>query len=46
VCGTDADRQGRADQENRLAAAGALLTKSNARGAYLAAAIVSREVGK
>ncbi|HWQ61538.1 MAG TPA: FdrA family protein, partial [Negativicutes bacterium] len=46
VCGTDADRQGRAEQENKLAGAGVLLAKSNARGAYLAAAIVSREVGK
>jgi succinyl-CoA synthetase alpha subunit len=46
VCGTDADPQGRAEQENKLAAAGALLAKSNACGAWLAAAIVSREVGK
>jgi len=45
VCGTDADPQGRAEQENKLARAGALLAKSNARGAYLAAAIV-REVEK
>lgn len=44
VCGTDADRQGKADQEAVLAAAGATLAKSNARGAYLAAAIVAREV--
>lgn len=46
VCGTDADPQGRADQESKLAAAGVILAKSNARGAYLAAAIVSGEVGK
>lgn len=46
VCGTDADQQGRDHQENKLAAAGALLAKSNARGAYLAAAIANREVGK
>lgn len=44
VCGTDADPQGKADQEGKLAAAGATLAKSNARGAYLAAAVVSREV--
>ncbi len=44
VCGTDADPQGKADQESKLAAAGATLAKSNVRGAYLAAAIVSGEV--
>jgi succinyl-CoA synthetase alpha subunit len=44
VCGTDADPQGKADQESKLAAAGAMLAKSNVRGAYLAAAIVSEEV--
>ena len=44
ICGTEADRQGKADQEAKLAAAGATLAKSNARGAYLAAAIVAREV--
>ncbi len=44
VCGTDADPQGKAGQESKLAAAGATLAKSNARGAYLAAAVVSREV--
>jgi succinyl-CoA synthetase alpha subunit len=46
VCGTDADRQGKAGQESKLAAAGAMIAKSNARGAYLATAIVTREVRK
>jgi hypothetical protein len=44
VCGTDADPQGKADQESKLADAGAIIAKSNARGAYLATAIVTREV--
>jgi succinyl-CoA synthetase alpha subunit len=41
TCGTEADRQQRSAQEAKLAAAGACLAKSNARAAYLAAAIVS-----
>lgn len=45
VCGTDTDKQGKAEQERKLAAAGATLAKSNARGAYLAAAI-AKEVAK
>jgi FdrA protein len=45
VCGTDTDKQGKAEQERKLTAAGATLAKSNARGAYLAAAIV-QEVAK
>lgn len=41
VCGTDKDPQNRLNQEQKLAAAGVTLAKSNARAAYLAAAIVS-----
>ncbi len=41
VCGTDKDPQSRLEQEQKLAAAGVTLAKSNARAAYLAAAIVS-----
>ncbi|MCX7781353.1 MAG: acyl-CoA synthetase FdrA [Negativicutes bacterium] len=41
VCGTDKDPQNRLEQEQKLAAAGVTLAKSNARAAYLAAAIVS-----
>lgn len=41
VCGTPGDKQGKAEQERRLADAGVTLAKSNARGAYLAAAIVA-----
>ncbi|MDT8900515.1 FdrA family protein [Anaeroselena agilis] len=44
VCGTDADPQGKAGQEGKLAAAGATLAKSNVRAAWLAAAVVTREV--
>jgi len=41
VCGTDKDPQSRTEQEKKLAAVGVALAKSNARAAYLAAAIVS-----
>jgi succinyl-CoA synthetase alpha subunit len=41
VCGTDKDPQDRLEQEQKLAAAGVTLAKSNARAAYLTAAIVS-----
>ncbi|MEO5939597.1 MAG: FdrA family protein, partial [Candidatus Limnocylindrales bacterium] len=39
VCGTDSDPQGLAVQESRLAAAGVLLARSNARAAAIAAQI-------
>lgn len=41
VCGTDRDKQSRQEQEKALAAAGVTLGKTNARAAYLAAAVVS-----
>jgi FdrA protein len=41
VCGTAGDKQNKADQERKLLEAGATLAESNARAAYLAAAIVS-----
>jgi FdrA protein len=44
VCGTDADPQGLAGQEARLAAAGVALCPSNAEAARLAA-LVAREAG-
>lgn len=41
VCGTDSDPQCLESQQQKLAAAGVTLGKSNSRAAYLAAAIVS-----
>ncbi|MDR3561638.1 MAG: acyl-CoA synthetase FdrA [Negativicutes bacterium] len=41
VCGTAGDKQDKAEQERKLAEAGVTLVESNARGAYLAAAIVA-----
>lgn len=41
VCGTENDPQRLQDQQQKLAAAGVTLGKSNSRAAYLAAAIVS-----
>lgn len=41
VCGTDRDPQGLAKQESRLAAAGVLLARSNARAAAIAARIAA-----
>jgi FdrA protein len=43
VCGTERDPQGLVQQEARLADAGVLLARSNARATRLAAAIISRE---
>ena len=41
VCGTDADPQGRSDQEAKLAAIGVLVAPSNAQAASLTAAIAA-----